>query len=136
MARPKLIDIEGIGEKYNQALREAKVLSIRGLLKAGSDKTGRKQIAEKTGISEALILTWVNHADLFRITGIGSEYAELLERAGVDTVPELAQRDPHNLFEKLIEVNKDKKLVRRLPRQAQVTGWIEQARKLPRMIHY
>jgi predicted flap endonuclease-1-like 5' DNA nuclease len=83
-----------------------------------------------------LILEWVNHADLFRIKGVGEEYADLLEEAGVDTVPELAQRNPANLHAKLGEVNAAKKLVRRLPTAAQVTDWVDQAKALPRVITY
>jgi len=94
------------------------------------------RIAEKTGISGTLILRWVNHVDLFRIKGVGEEYSDLLEEAGVDTVPELAQRNPENLYQKLVAVNQAKKLVRRLPTQAQVSDWIEQAKRLPRVVTY
>ena len=91
---------------------------------------------EQSGISKKLILKWVNRADLFRIKGIGEEYADLLEIAGVDTVPELAQRNPENLYQKLLEVNQEKKLVRRSPAQDQVSDWIEQPQGLPRVITY
>jgi predicted flap endonuclease-1-like 5' DNA nuclease len=93
-------------------------------------------LAEKTGIDRKLILEWVNHADLYRIKGIGQEYSDMLEEAGVDTVVELAQRNPENLFAKITEVNAAKKLVRRPPTQAMVTDWINQAKTLPRMIQY
>jgi len=83
-----------------------------------------------------LVLEWVNHADLFRINGVGEEYSDLLEAAGVDTVPELAQRNPEHLYQKLVEVNQEKKLVRRLPTQAQVSDWIEQSKQLPRVVTY
>jgi predicted flap endonuclease-1-like 5' DNA nuclease len=87
-------------------------------------------------ISDKLILEWVNLADLFRIKGIGEEYSDLLEEAGVDTVPELAQRNPANLLQKLVEVNEEKKLVRRLPVLSQVEDWVKQAKDLPRIVEY
>lgn len=132
----KLENIEGIGEVYAQTLREAGIGSVEALLKQGATPKGRQEIAEKTGISGKLILEWVNHADLFRIKGIGEEYADLLEAAGVDTVPELAQRNPENLYHKLVEVNQEKHLVRKLPGQSQVSNWVEQAGGLPRVITY
>jgi len=132
----KLLDVEGIGPVYAQKLKAAGVASTKDLLEQGATPKGRKSIAEKTGISDALILTWVNHVDLFRIKGVGEEYADLLERAGVDTVVELAQRNADNLFEKLGTVNQQKRLVRRLPTLAQVKGWVEQAKKLPRAVSY
>ena len=131
-----LIKIEGIGEKYAQALKAAGVRSVEKLLEAGITPKGRQELAEKTGISEKLILEWVNLADLFRIKGIGEEYSDLLEEAGVDTVPELAQRNAANLLAKIIQVNAEKKLVRRVPTLAQVTSWIEQAQALPRIVQY
>ena len=97
---------------------------------------GRKELAEGTGISEHLILKWVNHVDLYRIKGIGSEYADLLEASGVDTVVELAQRNPENLFEKMSEVNAEKALVRKLPTASQVADWVAQAKGLPRVVSY
>ena len=131
-----LTTIEGIGEIYAQTLKEAGILTTEALLEQGSSPAGRKEIAEKTGLSGKLILRWVNMADLFRIKGVGEEYADLLEAAGVDTVPELAQRNPENLHQKLVAVNQEKKLVRQLPTQAQVSAWIEQAKQLPRVITY
>jgi predicted flap endonuclease-1-like 5' DNA nuclease len=131
-----LVDIEGVGERYAQKLQEAGIQTTQALLDQGSSPQGRKQIAEKTGISEALILRWVNHVDLFRIQGVGEEYADLLEAAGIDTVPELAQRNPENLYQKLVATNQEKKRVRRLPDQARVSDWVEQAKQLPRVITY
>ena len=107
-----------------------------GLLKAGSTPKGRQKLAEKSGISPKLILEWVNLADLFRVKGIGEEYSDLLEEAGVDTVPELAQRNPGNLYAALVETNRKKKLVRQLPSQAQVASWVAQAKDLPRVVSY
>lgn len=132
----KLIDIEGVGEVYAQKLKDSGVRSTDALLKMGATAKGRKEIAEKSGITEKLILEWVNHVDLFRIKGVGSEYSDLLEEAGVDTVRELAQRRADNLFQKLGEVNAAKKLVRRLPTMKEVTKWVEHAKQLPGIITY
>lgn len=132
----KIIDIEGIGKAYTQKLSEAGIASIEKLLKKGATPQGRTELEEKTGISHKLILEWVNLADLFRIKGIGEEYSDLLEEAGVDTVVELAQRKPDNLHQKLIEINQQKKLVRQLPGLSQVTKWVEQAKRLPRVVTY
>ena len=132
----KLTKVEGIGEIYAQKLRGAGIATTQALLEKGASPQGRQEIAEKTDISEKLILEWVNHVDLFRIKGVGEEYSDLLEEAGVDTVPELAQRNAEHLYQKLVAVNREKKLVRRLPTQAQVGDWIEQAKRLPRVITY
>jgi predicted flap endonuclease-1-like 5' DNA nuclease len=132
----KLEEIEGVGEKYAQKLASVGIKSTDDLLEMGKTPKGRKEIAEKSGITETLILKWVNHIDLFRIKGVGSEYADLLEAAGVDTVPELAQRKAENLTSKLIAVNEEKKLVRKVPVQSQVETWIEEAKKLARVITY
>ena len=132
----KLEEVEGIGPKYAAKLVTAGVANVAALLEQGSTVKGRKTIAEKSGIGDALILKWVNHVDLFRIKGVGSEYADLLEAAGVDTVPELAQRKADNLLKKMVEVNEAKKLVRKLPVLKQVEEWIEQAKALPRVIKY
>lgn len=128
--------VEGIGEVYSGKLSEAGVDTPQALLERGETPKGRKELAEETAISEHLILKWVNHADLYRIKGIGSEYADLLEASGVDTVLELAQRNPSNLFEKLNQVNAEKNLVRHLPTLTQVEEWVEQAKSLPRVISY
>ena len=132
----KISDVEGIGEVYSQKLIQAGIDSTKALLERGATPEGRKQLAEQTGISPKLILEWVSNADLYRIRGVASEYSDLLEEAGVDTVPELAQRNPENLFAKLVEVNEAKKLVRRLPVLSQVEDWIQQAKALPRVISH
>jgi predicted flap endonuclease-1-like 5' DNA nuclease len=132
----KIIDVEGIGKKYAGTLIKAGVKTTDALLKAGSTPKGRKALADQTGIGDAMILKWVNHVDLYRIKGVGSEYSELLEAAGVDTIPELAQRKAANLVQKIVEVNVAKKLVRKLPVESQIANWIEQAKKLPRVINY
>lgn len=132
----KLTDVEGIGEVYAKKLKDAGVSTTEALLEMGATAKGRKDLVEKSGISDKLILEWVNHVDLFRIRGVAEEYADLLEEAGVDTVPELAQRNAENLLEKMTAVNVEKKLVRRLPVLSQVVDWIEQAKQLPRVINY
>jgi predicted flap endonuclease-1-like 5' DNA nuclease len=132
----KLLEIEGVGEVFQKKLVLAGIKTTEALLEKGSTPKGRKDIAEKSGVGEGLILQWVNHVDLFRIKGVGSEYADLLEAAGVDTVPELAKRNAENLVEKMTSTNMEKKLVRRLPVLSQVKGWIEQAKSLPRVITY
>ena len=129
-----LVDIEGVGEKYAEKLKAAGVGSSEALLEKGKTPAGRKQIAEASGISDKLVLEWVNRVDLARIKGVGSEYADLLESAGVDTVPELSKRVPENLLKKMEEVNAAKKLVRKMPVLSQGTDWVDQAKKLPRVI--
>ena len=132
----RLAKVEGIGEAYADKLQEAGIGTTQALLAKGSSPQGRREIAETTDISATLLLRWINHIDLFRIKGVGAEYAELLEAAGVDTVPELAQRVPANLYDKMAEVNRDRQLVRKLPAPTQVDTWIEQAQQLPRTITY
>lgn len=132
----KLEDIEGIGPKYAQKLKGIGVKSMKTLLEKGATPKGRTEISTKSGIDDKLILEWVNHADLYRIKGVASEYSDLLEEAGVDTVVELAQRRSDNLMEKFTSVNQQKKLVRRLPVLKQVESWIKQAKALPRIIQY
>lgn len=132
----KIIDVEGIGPVYTQRLSAIGITTTNKLLKKGATPKGREELAQKSGISSNLILEWVNHADLFRIKGVGEEYSDLLEEAGVDTVPELAQRNPENLYTKLVQVNQQKRLVRQLPSLRQVADWVEQAKTMPRMIHY
>ena len=132
----KLEDIEGVGEAHAAALRAAGVASQAALLDRGATAKGRKELAAATALSEKLILDWVNRVDLCRIKGIGEEYSDLLEAAGVDSVPELAKRRPENLHQKLAEVNAQKKLVGQLPTEAQVADWVAQAKELPRAVSY
>ena len=132
----KIADVEGIGEAYAQKLAEAGIATTQALLEKAATPKGRKEVAAKTAIGDALILKWVNHVDLSRIKGIGSEYADLLEAAGVDTVVELAKRVPANLSKKMAEINLEKKLVRKLPAESRVTDWVAQAKKLPRIVKY
>jgi predicted flap endonuclease-1-like 5' DNA nuclease len=132
----KIIDIEGIGPVYTETLNGIGIYTTEDLLDAGASRSGRSGLVEKSGISPKLILEWVNLADLFRVSGIGEEYSDLLEEAGVDTVPELAQRNPVNLHATLIDVNQAKNLVRRLPSLSMVEDWVRQAKSLPRRMEY
>jgi predicted flap endonuclease-1-like 5' DNA nuclease len=132
----KLETIEGIGPVFAEKLRAAGVRTVEGLLAAGATPKGRKELADKTDIGAEYIMDWVNRADLMRIKGLGEEYSDLLEKAGVDTVPELAQRNPDNLHAKVLEVNAAKNLVRRPPSRNMVAGWVKQAKKLERAVTY
>ncbi|HAV78584.1 MAG TPA: DUF4332 domain-containing protein [Anaerolineae bacterium] len=128
--------IEGIGPAFAKKLAKAKIGSTEALLSSGATKKGRKELQDKTGLSQKLILEWVNHADLFRIKGIGGQYADLLEEAGVDSVPELAMRRPDALTEKMMKTNERKNLVNRAPSEKEVKKWIAAAKKLKRVVQY
>ena len=132
----KIIDIEGIGDVYAKKLEDVGVNTVEKLLEDGATRKGRDELAEKTGISGTLILRWVNHADLIRIVGVAEQFSELLEAAGVDSVPELANRVAANLHAKLVEVNAAKKLTRRIPSEKQLGEWIEQCKTLERAVHH
>ena len=132
----KIVDVEGIGEVYAEKLNAAGVPDIETLLEKCAKPAGRAALAEQTGISPKLILTWTNHADLMRINGVGPQFSELLEAAGVDTVKELKHRVAANLQAKLEEVNEQKHLVRRVPALAEVEKMIEQAKELPAVMEY
>ena len=132
----KITEIEGIGPVYQEKLEAAGVKTVEGLLEAGASKAGRKKIAEDSGLDESRILVWVNMADLFRIKGVASQFAELLKAAGVDTVKELRNRNPENLHAKLVEVQEEKKITRTVPALSQVEDFIEQAKELKPMVTY
>ncbi len=132
----KIIDVEGIGPVYAAKLNSIGIYTTSELLEAGRTRLGRKGIAEKTSVSDKLILRWVNMADLFRIKGVGEEYSDLLEAAGVDTVVELSKRVPENLHAKILEVNAEKSLVRRAPTLNEVKQWVEEAKTLQRKVEY
>jgi predicted flap endonuclease-1-like 5' DNA nuclease len=136
MANYPIQDVEGIGPTYGAKLEAAGIKNTDALLKAVKTPADRKALAEKTGIDAKHILKWGNMVDLYRIKGVGSEFSELLEAAGVDTVPELAQRRADNLAAKMVEVNDAKKLTRRVPTEAEVSGWIDHAKTLDRAIEY
>ena len=130
----KLEEIEGIGQVQAKKLAKAGIKKVEDLLEKGATPKGRQELADTTTISDKQILRWVNMADLFRVKGVGQEYADLLEAAGVDTVKELAQRKAQNLHAKMAEVNEQKKLVRAVPALSQVEKWIAQAKELPRVV--
>lgn len=132
----KLETIEGIGETFAQMLGTAGVQSVEALLEGGATPEGRKEIADKSGLREADVLRFVNHADLMRIKGVGSEYSELLEATGVDTIAELARRNAANLYVAMSATNNERRKVRKLPTEKQVTDWVAQANALPRIVEY
>lgn len=131
-----VIEIEGIGPAYSERLKDIGIQTVEELLEQGATRTQREDLAEKTDISPSLILEWVNHADLYRIKGIAGQYSDLLEEAGVDTVPELARRNSENLHNTMIKINQEKNLVNRVPSLNNVQGWINQAKELPRKIEH
>lgn len=132
----KIDTIEGVGDAYRTKLKKAGIGTTEKLLEVGSEKKGRVKLAEETGISEKLILTWVNHCDLYRIKGIGPQYAEILELAGIDSVPDLARRNAANVLEKMKEVNDNRPVVRGLPAQKQIENWILRAKDLPKIVKH
>ena len=132
----KIVEIEGVGEVYAEKLIAAGIKTTDDLLDKCAKPAGRKALAEETGISPKLILTWTNHTDLMRINGVGPQFSELLEAAGVDTVKELQHRVPANLHAKLEEVNAQKHLVQRVPAVAEVEKMVAQAKELPAEMEY
>lgn len=132
----KIIDIQGIGPVYAEKLIALGIETVDQLLEKGATAKGRKTIEEASGISGDRILTWVNHADLFRIKGVGPQFAELLEASGVDTVKEFAKRRADNLAAKMLEVNEAKHLTRRVPTQAEIQRFIDCAKELAPVITY
>lgn len=136
MANYPIEDVEGIGPVMGEKMREAGIKDTDTLLQNVRTPAQRKQLAEKTEISAKLILRFANMVDLYRINGVGSEYSELLEAAGVDTVPELAQRNAANLAKAMAEVNEEKNLTRRVPSETEVAKWVAHAKELPRMLEY
>jgi len=133
-----LTKVGSIGKKSQKQLLKAEISTTEALLKNGATRKGRNQIAKESGISAKLILEWVNRADLFRISGVGTQYADLLEASGVDTVVELGKRVPENLHAKMAEINskRKKKLVRQLPNINQVQKWTKQAKRLKRVVSH
>ena len=128
--------IEGIGIKYARKLRKGGIRTTEALLKRGATRKGRRSLSGDLDISEKLILEWINRADLMRVRGIGEEYSDLLEAAGVDTVKELRRRNPSSLLAKVTEINGQKSLVRRLPTASMVERWVEHAKELPDAVSY
>ena len=136
LAGKEMTEIEGIGPAYSEKLAAIDIKTIDQYLLAAADRKGRKEIAEGTGISPKLVLEWANRADLMRVSGIGEEFSDLLAQTGVDTINELKYRNPEHLYNSLIEVNEQKKLVRRVPSQGDVTAWIEAAQQMPIVLTY
>ena len=132
----KIDVIEGIGMQHTSALSRAGVTHVRHLLQRAATADGREALSRETGLGTALLLEWVNHIDLMRIRGVGAEYSDLLEAAGVDSPVELAQRSPARLATLLAETNAQHPLVRRVPSEKVLAGWISEARTLPRLISY
>jgi len=131
-----IVDVEGIGPVYGEKLEAVGVKTTDDLLQRGATQKGREELEAASDIGRVLILKWVNRVDLYRIDGVGSEYSDLLEVAGVDTIPELSYRNAENLTQTMAEANAARNLVRRLPTLEMVTDWIEQAKKLPRVVEY
>ena len=133
----KIEEIEGIGPVYREKLTAAGITTTEALLESGGRRAGREALAESTGISAAMLLEWVNHADLMRISGVGSEYSDLLEAAGVDSPAELAQRNAANLAQTFQEVDAARpNMARRVPSQATVEGWIAEAKGLSKAVEH
>ena len=134
----KIADIEGIGPVWAKSLQDAGVRTTDALLKNGGTRKARQALADKTGLAHTQILEWVNRADLYRIKGVGSEYSDLLERAGVDTVVELANRNAANLSKAIKDLigKTGSKIVRRIPSDREIASWISQAKSLPRAVEY
>ena len=132
----KIEEIQGIGPSFAEKLAAASISSTDNLLTLCCDRSGRKKTAEATGVSESLLLKWSNMADMMRISGIGPQFAELLEASGVDTVKELAQRNAENLATKMAEVNNDKNLTNAVPVSSVIQGWIDAAKTTdPKITH-
>jgi PAS domain S-box-containing protein len=131
-----IVKIEGIGPVYAEKLGEIGIKTTEDLLNAGHSRKGREELVEKTAISGKLVLRWVNMADLMRIPGVGEEYSELLEKAGVDTVKELKMRNPQNLYNAMAEANEKFSLVRRIPSLSEVENWVISAKELEPLLTY
>jgi predicted flap endonuclease-1-like 5' DNA nuclease len=132
----KVEEVEGIGPAQAAKLNAAGVMSTDELLDAGATPKGRDKLAETTGISGKLILEWTNHCDLMRLKGVGSEYSDLLEAAGVDSPAELAQRNAANLTAAMAKYNDEHKIVRRNPSEKEVEGWVAEAKTLPKVVEH
>ena len=132
----KIIDIQGIGPVYAEKLIAAGIETVDQLLERGASPKGRLEIEDATGIDHGRVLTWVNHADLFRIKGVGPQFSELLEASGVDTVKELRNRNAANLAAKMLEVNEAKHLCKRTPVEKEVQKYIDLAKQLEPVVTY
>ena len=133
---PSIGAVEGIGQRTATKLRKNGIRTTEALLKRAADRKGRRALASETGFSEKQILEWVNRADLMRCKGVGGEYSDLLEAAGVDTIKELRRRNAASLTKKMVEINEKNKLVRRLPTESMVSRWVESAKTLEPSVKY
>jgi predicted flap endonuclease-1-like 5' DNA nuclease len=126
--------IDGMNRSEARALRKSGVRTTEKLLKRAGTRSGRRELSAETGLTERQILDWVNRADLMRVKGVGEEYSDLLEAAGVDTCKELRNRNPESLLAKMTQINSKKRLVRRLPTEVMVKRWVEHAQDLPSLV--
>jgi len=133
---PSIEVIEDIGSRHRARLKAADLRSCRALLEAGATKRGRRILAETVGVSESRVLEWVHKADLMRINGISTRYAQLLEATGVDSIRKLRKRRPAQLHQSLVaeDAKRRKRLVSRLPSKKEVGAWVRQAKKLPQVV--
>ena len=130
----EICEIEGIGPAYGARLEKAGIKSPAALLEKGATPEGREALAIASNIPEKLIRDWVNRVDLTRVNGIGPQFADLLEESGVDTIPDLAQRNAANLQKRLAQVNEARNLANRTPSLSEVERWIREAKSLPRVV--
>jgi predicted flap endonuclease-1-like 5' DNA nuclease len=133
---PSIDAIQGLSRAQARTLRRNRVRTTEALLRKAATKSERRSLAKETGLDESEILAWVNRADLMRIKGVGEEYADLLEVAGIDTVKELRRRNPRSLLRQLTELNEKKNLVRRLPTESMVEGWVAEAKTMQPGVSY
>jgi len=126
--------IEGIGPAHASALSRAGVTHVRHLIQRAATAGGRETLARETGLSTTQLLEWLSHIDLMRIRGVGAEYSDLLEAAGVDSPVDLAQHSPAHLATLLAQTNAEHPLVRRVPSEKVLAAWISEARTLPRLV--
>lgn len=131
----KIQDVEGIGPEFAAKLKDAGVHTTEALLQRADDRRGREGLSQATGLTEHQLLKWVNHADLMRINGVGSEYADLLEAAGVDSCAELAQRNAANLAQTFQELDAARpNWIRQIPSEATVAAWIAEAQSMEAVV--
>ncbi|MBU0741852.1 DUF4332 domain-containing protein [bacterium] len=132
----KIERIEGIGPAHAGRLAAAGIATTEDLLDLCADPVGRADVAEASGLGLDRILAWANLADLMRINGIGPQFAELLEAAGVDTVMELRTRDAETLAAALEAINAARKLTRVTPTAATVRKWVDLARATEPLVRH
>ena len=128
--------LEGLDAEELKKLKSLGIRTTDRLLEEAKSPRGRSLLAAKTGFEQARILGWANAADRMRIKGVGEDYAELLEAAGVDTVRELKYRNPSNLARAMASANQTRNLVELLPSEKAVVRWIAYAKTLPLKISY